>query len=51
MEGCLRSLIHCFVCHDHHDEKLLEQIFQQELGNRRRPAIITCPFRVSGAID
>ncbi|XP_076440367.1 structural maintenance of chromosomes protein 6-like isoform X2 [Babylonia areolata] len=45
VECCLRALIHSFVCHDHHDEKLLEQIFQQELGNRRRPAIITCPFK------
>ncbi|XP_070194388.1 structural maintenance of chromosomes protein 6-like isoform X1 [Littorina saxatilis] len=45
LEVCLRALIHTFVCHDHHDEKLLEQIFQQELGNRRRPAIITCPFK------
>ncbi|KAL8596960.1 hypothetical protein ACOMHN_027906 [Nucella lapillus] len=45
IEGCLRALIHSFICHDHHDEKLLEQIFKEELGNRRRPAIITCHFK------
>ncbi|KAK7485360.1 hypothetical protein BaRGS_00023459 [Batillaria attramentaria] len=45
VEACLRALIHSFVCHDHHDEKLLEQILIQECPNRRRPAIITCRFR------
>lgn len=45
VESCLRSLIHCFVCDNHKDEKLLEQIFT-EVGIRRRPPIITCKFKV-----
>ncbi|KAK6188575.1 hypothetical protein SNE40_004723 [Patella caerulea] len=43
-ESCLKGLVSSFCCHDHHDEKLLEQIFAKECPNKR-PSIITCQFR------
>ena len=46
IESCLRSLIHSFIVHDHHDERLLVEIFQSVLGRRRRPTVITSSFRV-----
>ncbi|XP_025110368.1 structural maintenance of chromosomes protein 6-like isoform X2 [Pomacea canaliculata] len=44
-EACLRGLIHSFACHDHHDEKLLEQILREVAPHGRRPSIITAKFR------
>ncbi|BFY99906.1 hypothetical protein BsWGS_02945 [Bradybaena similaris] len=42
IECCLKGLVISFVCHDHHDEKLLEEIFKSFRGGR--PTIITSAF-------
>ncbi|CAG5135892.1 unnamed protein product, partial [Candidula unifasciata] len=42
IECCLKGLVVSFVCHDHHDEKLLEDIFKSSRGPR--PTIITSAF-------
>ncbi|GFR92013.1 structural maintenance of chromosomes protein 6 [Elysia marginata] len=44
MESCLKGLVSSFVCHDHHDAKLLEDIFNRHCPRGRRPAIITSAF-------
>ncbi|XP_059153148.1 structural maintenance of chromosomes protein 6-like [Physella acuta] len=43
IESCLKALVSSFVCHDRHDEKILEDIFRS-LQVTPRPSIITCPF-------
>lgn len=44
MECCLKGLVSSFVCHDHHDAKLLEDIFNKNCPRGRRPTIITSAF-------
>ncbi|RUS90138.1 hypothetical protein EGW08_002105 [Elysia chlorotica] len=44
MESCLKGLVSSFVCHDHHDSKLLEDIFNRNCPRGRRPTIITSAF-------
>ena len=50
VEVCLKSLIHSFCCHDHHDAKILQRmmagIYPQ---NARQPSVITSKFEVSGS--
>ncbi|KAK2167667.1 hypothetical protein LSH36_25g01011 [Paralvinella palmiformis] len=45
VESCLRSLMHAFCVHDHHDEKELEKILKSVCFTGRVPVIITCPFQ------
>ncbi|XP_055886369.1 structural maintenance of chromosomes protein 6-like isoform X2 [Biomphalaria glabrata] len=45
VECCLKGLVSAFVCHDHSDERILEDIFYSTLRSKSlRPTIITCPF-------
>ncbi|KAH9495390.1 Structural maintenance of chromosomes protein 6 [Bulinus truncatus] len=45
VECCLKGLVSAFVCHDLHDSKLLEEIFNKCPQSRAaRPIIITCAF-------
>ncbi|CAL1548056.1 unnamed protein product [Lymnaea stagnalis] len=45
VESCLKSLVSSFVCHDHHDEMILEDIFKRDQRSRNsRPTIITSQF-------
>ncbi|GFN77299.1 structural maintenance of chromosomes protein 6, partial [Plakobranchus ocellatus] len=44
LECCLKNLVSSFVCHDHHDEKILEDIFNKHCPRGRRPTIITSAF-------
>ncbi|OWF41408.1 Structural maintenance of chromosomes protein 6 [Mizuhopecten yessoensis] len=49
VERCLGNLIHAFCCHDHHDEAILEKIFDDVCPERQRPSIIVSAFkRVTG---
>ncbi|XP_056019651.1 structural maintenance of chromosomes protein 6-like isoform X2 [Ostrea edulis] len=45
MERCLASLLLSFCCHDHHDEKILESIFDRVCNDRQRPSIIVSGFK------
>ena len=44
IERCLGNLINSFCCHDHHDERVLEGIFER-VCDRSRPSIITSKFK------
>jgi hypothetical protein len=48
IERCLGNLINSFCCHDHHDERVLEGIFER-VCDRSRPSIITSKFKVSNS--
>ncbi|XP_061192565.1 structural maintenance of chromosomes protein 6-like isoform X2 [Saccostrea echinata] len=45
VERCLSGLLHSFCCHDHHDEKVLESIFDRVCNDRQRPSIIVAAFK------
>ncbi|XP_060083255.1 structural maintenance of chromosomes protein 6-like [Ylistrum balloti] len=45
VERCLGNLIHAFCCHDHHDEAILEKIFDDVCPERHRPSIIVSAFK------
>ena len=45
VESCLRSLMHAFCVHDHHDEKELERLMKAVCHAGIIPVIITCPFQ------
>ncbi|XP_033729269.1 structural maintenance of chromosomes protein 6-like, partial [Pecten maximus] len=45
VERCLGNLIHAFCCHDHHDEAILEKIFDDVCPERQRPSIIVSAFK------
>ena len=47
VESCLKSLVHAFCVHDHHDEKELEAIFSAVVPSGRKPSTITNAFAVS----
>ncbi|XP_048256019.1 structural maintenance of chromosomes protein 6-like isoform X1 [Haliotis rufescens] len=44
VESCLKALLHAFCCTDHHDEKVLEGIFEREIKDGRHPSIIVSRF-------
>ena len=46
IESCLKSLVHAFCVHDHHDEKELESIFAAVVPPGRKPPTITNQFAV-----
>ena len=46
VESCLKSLVHAFCVHDHHDEKELEAIFSAVVPSGRKPSTITNAFAV-----
>lgn len=46
VERCLGALLQSFCCHDHHDEKVLESVFDRVCNDRQRPSIIVSRFKV-----
>ena len=46
IECCLKGLMTAFVCHDHHDEKLLEQLVSQTCPPHFKATIIVSRFKV-----
>lgn len=46
VERCLGQLLQSFCCHDHHDEKVLESVFDRVCNDRQRPSIIVSKFKV-----
>ncbi|XP_022314343.2 structural maintenance of chromosomes protein 6-like isoform X1 [Crassostrea virginica] len=46
-ERCLGALLQSFCCHDHHDEKILESLFDRVCNDRHRPSIIVSRFKNS----
>eukprot|EP00105_Crassostrea_gigas_P004900 XP_011418269.1 PREDICTED: structural maintenance of chromosomes protein 6 isoform X1 [Crassostrea gigas] len=47
VERCLGALLQSFCCHDHHDEKVLESVFDRVCNDRQRPSIIVSRFKGS----
>lgn len=45
VERCLGLLMNAFCCHDHHDEAILEKIFDDVCPERQRPSIIVSAFK------